>query len=190
MSFTPRLSKSGMLYNPFWYDPVKNIYLRSGDFGLPNCTCYAYGRFYEETPDFEPPYLMGDGGQWWEVAQELGLYIGQTPKLGAIICLGRTDGGAGHVGIVEQIFDDYIVCSNSGYYRKNGLTPEEYYQTSSYFFLTENYKNDNYLPSGWSNYYFQGFIYNDNIDIKPTLKTKTHYKWVLYSKMIRRKFFG
>lgn len=184
--FTPRLSKSGMLYNPFWYDSSKNFYYPKN--GLPNCTCYALGRFYEETPNFPPPHINGDGGQWWEAAQELGLHIGQTPQLGAIICLGDT-AGAGHVGIVEQMFDDYIVCSNSAYYRA-GLTPEQYYETRAYFFLTENYKNNNYVPSGWDTYYFQGFIYNDNIDIEPTIKNKTHYKWVLYSRMIRRKFFG
>lgn len=57
-------------------------------FGLPNCTCYAWGRFWEigdpnSTKIHKPTQLpTGDGYVWWERAVASGYYqTGQTPKL-------------------------------------------------------------------------------------------------------------
>ena len=44
MSYTPRLTSEGMLNNFHWYSG--NPFYRAG-YGLPNCTCYAFGRFWE-----------------------------------------------------------------------------------------------------------------------------------------------
>ena len=44
MGFNPRLNLNGMLNNFYWYSD--NPFYQS-NYGLPNCTCYAYGRFWE-----------------------------------------------------------------------------------------------------------------------------------------------
>lgn len=44
MSFTPRLTDTGILNNFHWYSD--NPFYQSG-YGMPNCTCYAWGRFWE-----------------------------------------------------------------------------------------------------------------------------------------------
>ena len=44
MAFTPRLNDNGILNNPKWYSD--NPFYQSG-YGMPNCTCYAWGRFWE-----------------------------------------------------------------------------------------------------------------------------------------------
>lgn len=44
MGFNPRLNYNGMLNNFYWYSD--NPFYQS-NYGLPNCTCYAYGRFWE-----------------------------------------------------------------------------------------------------------------------------------------------
>lgn len=86
MAFTPRLSDTGILNNPKWYS--QNPFYQSG-YGMPNCTCYAWGRFWEESNtdassmDNRPTELpLSDGGQWWQDAIDRGYYqTGQTPKL-------------------------------------------------------------------------------------------------------------
>lgn len=86
MSFVPRLTDSGILNNPKWYS--QNPFYQSG-YGMPNCTCYAWGRFWEESNDDpdamdnKPTQLpTGDGGVWWERAVASGYYeTGQTPEL-------------------------------------------------------------------------------------------------------------
>lgn len=40
MAFIPRLSEGGIRGSAYWYSD--NIYYQSG-YGMPNCTCYAYG---------------------------------------------------------------------------------------------------------------------------------------------------
>ena len=86
MVFTPRLTDTGILNNPKWYSD--NPFYQSG-YGMPNCTTYSYGRFWEESNedassmDNKPIELpLGDGGVWWERAVQSGYYeTGQTPKL-------------------------------------------------------------------------------------------------------------
>lgn len=56
---------------------------------MPNCTCYAWGRFWEESNSdassmYNKPTQLstGDGGVWWERAVASGYYqTGQTPQL-------------------------------------------------------------------------------------------------------------
>ena len=86
MAFVPRLNDNGILNNPKWYD--ENPFYISG-FGLPNCTCYAWGRFWEESNDDwssmanKPNELpRWDAGDWYDQAVEDGYYeTGQIPKL-------------------------------------------------------------------------------------------------------------
>ena len=139
-TFVPRLDDSGLTSNP-WYTS-KNPFHLSG-FGLPNCTCYAWGRRGEITGE-APSTSLGDAETWFDWNKANNAYpYGQTPKLGAIAVWKYADGGAGHVGIVEQINSDgSVVISNSA----NG--------GSIFYHMTLS------QPYEWSdNSIFQGFIY-------------------------------
>ena len=146
--FTPRLTSEGMQGNPYWYS--RNPFYLAG-YGLPNCTAYAWGRWFEESDTDHnytpvPTLSTGNAEDWYGYVQD-GYERGQTPKLGAVACW--ADGpfsGDGHVAIVEQIDPDtgVITCSNSAY-------------GGEYFYLTHLSPPD-YLPA--AGYVFQGFIYN------------------------------
>lgn len=148
--FVPRLTKDGIYGAPYWYTRTNPFY---PTFQMPNCTCYAWGRFWEESGIDNVPHLpTGNAGLWFGRAAAAGYETGDTPQLGAVLCMGKY-GGAGHVAIVEQIgTNGDIVCSNSGYSRPVSVN------SRSYFFMTNNPKSSNYVT--WKNYYFQGFIYN------------------------------
>lgn len=145
--YVPRLDSDGIEGNPMWYD--ENPFYQSG-YGMPNCTAYCWGRWYEllgESPDLP----LGDGNSWFPTAQEMGVYEtgaypGSEPALGAIICTYYDIGG--HVAVVEQINEDgSIVTSNSGW-------------QSTYFWIETLYPENGYVPS-WADpgAYVQGFIY-------------------------------
>ena len=144
MSFTPRLTAPSTS-NKCYY--AGNPYYQSG-YGLPNCTCYAWGRFYEILGE-QPTLSLRDAENWY--SHDDGYERGDSPQLGAVICwrrgaVGDDSDGAGHVAIVEQINDDgSILTSNSAYqgtkFYLQTLTPESGYN--------------------WNDLYtFQGFIYN------------------------------
>ena len=83
--FIPRLTDTGILNNFHWYSD--NPFYQSG-YGMPNCTCYAWGRFWEigdpkSNGENKPTELpTGHGGEWWERAVADGYYqTGQKPKL-------------------------------------------------------------------------------------------------------------
>lgn len=144
-TFTPRLNDTGIEGSFYWYS--QNPFYQSG-YGLPNCTCYAWGRFWEigdpeGTGANRPALPTGDAGNWYANAGDYDR--GTAPKLGAVICWSDNDGGAGHVAIVEQISDNGdIVTSNSAW-------------GGSYFYPNTVYASDGYNISGFT---FQGFIYN------------------------------
>ncbi len=91
-----------------------NIFYASG-YGMPNCTCYAWGRAYEltgEKPDLSPC----DACTWYDYNRENGCYdYGDTPQEGAIACWSYADGGSGHVAVVEEVEEDTLTFSNSAY---------------------------------------------------------------------------
>ena len=146
-TYEPRLDSSGMEGSKYYYSD--NPFYQAG-YGLPNCTCYAYGRQYEIT-DIKPTNLStGDAGEWYPHAVSIGDNVGQTPKLGAVLCM--TYEPSGHVAIVEKINSDgSIVISQSAY-------------DGTYFWTETTYPANNYLPE-WalskSGIKFQGFIYLD-----------------------------
>jgi surface antigen len=137
-------------YNPF--DGFGQKYAKCPGDTLPNCTAYAWGRFYEITG--ERPKLSTRNAEQWFLNTSDGYKRGQTPELGAVICwqAGATtdrngDDGAGHVAIVEQINDDgSIVTSESGW------------ESSKYWWTTKRTNSNGNWGAG-SNYTFQGFIY-------------------------------
>lgn len=142
MSFTPRLTDSGMQNNKYWYS--ENPFYISG-YGLPNCTCYAWGRTWEIAPLHKPTLPTGNAETWYG---NVGLPYtkGTTPKIGAIMCWSHPSSG-GHVAIVEKINGDTITTSNSAW-------GGQYFYTKTYTVGNE----DN------GKYKFQGYIYNPYVD--------------------------
>ena len=178
VSFVPRLDDTGMLGSPYWYS-LNPFYL--GGYGLPNCTCYAWGRWWEESdPDrlyTNPPALSTGNAEDWYGYTADGYERGSTPQLGAVACW--ADGpfsGDGHVAIVEQINPDgSIVTSNSAY-------------GGAYFYTQTLYPPD-YLPA--TGYVFQGFIYNPDASgnpwIGPPLGNNNIKTWLMAKQIWRRK---
>lgn len=148
-TFTPRLNSDGLLTLKYWGS--QNPFTASG-YGLPNCTCYCYGRWWEITGNpINTP--MGDANTWYNTAPSLGLQTGQTPKLGAVACYYYANGG--HVATVEVINrDGSIVTSNSAY-------------GGALFFTDTSTQQNNYTPNWVHGYngYFQGFIYLPGADL-------------------------
>lgn len=129
--------------NKYYYSD--NVFYQSG-WGMPNCTAYAWGRFYELSKQ-RPTLCTMNAENWFNYTQD-GYARGRIPKLGAVIVwskgvIGNSDDGAGHVAIVEQINPDgSIRTSNSGY--------------GGSLFYMEDIGNDYSNPG----YKFEGFIYN------------------------------
>ena len=125
--------------NKYYYSD--NIFYKSG-YGMPNCTCYAFGRFYELTDKY-PKLDTGNAERWYDKSED-GYERGKTPKLGAIICWEGKGSKAGHVAVVEDIYSDgSIVTSNSAYKGTN--------------FYMKTLKAPNYYMGDL--YKFEGFIY-------------------------------
>lgn len=163
--FIPRMTKpiidpNDIESEQYWvstsYDGLNPFPLPTNGVGdtLPNCTAYAWGRFYEILG--EKPKLSLRNAEQWFLNTSDGYKRGQTPALGAVICWQKGDIGddpdvtgtdAGHVAIVEQINDDgSIVTSESGW------------QSSKYWWTTIRTNSNGNWGAG-SNYKFQGFIY-------------------------------
>lgn len=184
MAYQPRLNSNGMQQNKYWYSQY-NPYFATG-YGLPNCTCYAFGRFWEINGQYgydnEIPRLPNANAEdWW--SRTYSYEKGNTPKLGAIICFANTSGlGVGHVGVVEEIrAGGVIVISNSAwqgtYFFLETLTPDE----NGYY----------YHQGAQYPYRSQGFIYNPHVqgdEPEPTT-TRHRFPFVLYAnKKLRNPF--
>ena len=146
-SFVPRLTAEGIYQNPYYYG--ENPFPK-----MPNCTCYAWGRFYEILGE-RPKLPLGNAKDWFQQTVTSGVYkTGNAPALGAVLCYG-SDTGDGHVAIVEQLLNDgRFVISQSGYTRPIYEYPPD---TPNYFWTSKASVSG--APSS-PNYYFQGFIYN------------------------------
>lgn len=118
----------------------------SGKSVLPNCTGYAWGRFYEILG--KRPKLSKANAEMWYSNKSDGYARGKTPRVGAVACwakgrVGNSKDGAGHVAIVEAVYSDgSFLTSNSGY--------------KSTRFYTKKIGKDCRLAG----YTFLGFIYN------------------------------
>lgn len=126
---------------------------------LANCVGYACGRFNEIIGEMKYPSLNCNAENFIERAKNTyGLEVGQTPKVGAIMCwqkgtLSGSD-GAGHVAIVEKVISDTEV-----------YTSESSYGGTAFFNATRKKGTGKW---GISNYTFRGFIYNPAIKPEPT----------------------
>ena len=123
---------------------------------LANCVGYASGRFNEIINQVRGSsgctykYLNCNAENFVERAQAAGLAVGQTPRVGAIMCwqLGSLSSGdgAGHVAIVEKVYDNNSVfTSESGW-------------GQSAFWNSTRYNNNGRWGAG-SGYAFRCFIY-------------------------------
>ena len=141
--YTPRMTAPDA-DNVCYYSDENPFY--AADYGMPNCTCYAWGRAYEitgETPELSPY----DACTWYDYNVESGVYdYGDIPRQGAIACWAYSDGGSGHVAVVEDVEDDRVLLSNSAY------QGEEIYKDT---FPSED------PSSGRNGWIFQGYIYVD-----------------------------
>lgn len=147
MPFVPRTTSDGIINNPYWYRD--NPFWQNG-VGMPNCTCYAWGRMWELS-GIKPTRLAYDNAEgWYPNTPASAFQKSQTPALGAILCLYGPGSYGGHVAIVEAIDGSgNISVSESGYNAgffwryATGLSPA-----------------NNYVPA-WAqerNYVFQGFL--------------------------------
>lgn len=134
--FTPRLDDSGMLNNPYWYsgNPFWQAQTTPPhDYGLPNCTCYSWGRVWSilaESGAYADPRSevynnlcphFGNAYTWdtdtrWTLSQE--------PALGAVAVYDTTDsagtiiGTPGHVAVVEEIIDQNTITLSESHYNQ------------------------------------------------------------------------
>ena len=115
VTFTPRLTAPSASDYHYTSD---NPFYNSG-FGMPNCTCYAWGRAYEILGS-KPNLSTGNANTFYAVNQSRGAYAyGSTPKLGAIACWSGGSGSPGHVAVVEKIEGNKITISESHYQKTN-----------------------------------------------------------------------
>lgn len=177
-TYTPRTTRTGMAGAQYWYGGYSNNpFLPT--YGLPNCTCYAWGRTWENSGQQPWGLSTGDAGTWYNHSDQFQRGPASTPKLGAIICMsGGPPGtsGRGHVGVVEEIFTDgCVLFSNSGYYRGS----DQNKWNDLYFYLVCGHPSDNYqtprhgyVDHSYGGYNIQGFIYNP-VDFDPDVVPPT-----------------
>lgn len=141
--YTPRVNAPDPT-DPRYYSDDNIFY--AADYGMPNCTCYAWGRAYEITGE-KPELSPYDACTWYAYNAENSIYdYGDEPQEGAIACFAYADGGSGHVAVVEEVADDTLLLSNSAY-------------SGTEFYLDTVPADD---PSGGrEGWIFQGYIYVD-----------------------------
>lgn len=107
--FQKRLSDEN-IRNDERYSSNANPFVAS-NYGMPNCTCYCYGRAWEVTGNKPVGLSLHNAVRWFE--ESTGFEKGQEPRLGAIACFG---GKYGHVASVEEIHaDGTVILSNSNF---------------------------------------------------------------------------
>lgn len=138
--------------NKYYNDHSYNIYY-TPSYSMPNCTCYAYGRF-SEIMGKKCSLPSANAGKWWT---SVGNHYkrSQQPQVGAVMCWSCPE-RAGHVGIVEQVTLDSkgnvksVVCSQSSYGKNHDGT----------YFWTQTLTPPSYRGYVGNSYTFQGFILN------------------------------
>ena len=138
--YVTRLSAPSKTSKYYYSD---NIFYQCG-YGMPNCTCYAWGRWYELL-GYKPKLCTRNAENWYDFND--GYKRGQTPRQGAIGVwakgvVGNGNDGAGHVMTVEIVHSDgSVTFSSSAWGGAN--------------FYTQKLANGFYLRG----YRFLGFIY-------------------------------
>lgn len=111
---------------------------------VPNCVGYAHGRMLEilgkTSVDWKLPACNAE--DFVDMAKKNGLSVGVTPKLGAIIVwrAGKKQNGndgAGHVGVVEQIFDNGDITVSQSAYGGNEFYTSKLTKASGYTYSAD-----------------------------------------------------
>ena len=163
MSFVKRMSAPSKSDIHYYSD---NIFYKCG-YGMPNCTCYAWGRAYELLG--KKPKLSTRNAENWYVTND-GYTRSSKPRIGAIACwrkgkVGNGSDGAGHVASVEEVYSNGdILVSESN--RGGDIFRTKKYTKASGYKITDAYT-------------FQGFIYLP-IDVTEEVKESkvTNFKYV------------
>ena len=135
-----------------WSNCIKGNPMNAHANVLANCVGYASGRFnelIELARDFhECRYtnLRCNASGFIERAKEASLEVGNTARVGSIMCWGGGNNNCGHVAVVERIDNNNQV-----------FTSESDYNGNAFFNATRNNNNGRWGLS--SSFYFQGFIY-------------------------------
>lgn len=142
MSFERRITQPSKLQGCYY---ASNPFHQSG-YGLPNCTAYAFGRFWEII-GVKPKLSLSNAENWFDYND--GYERGQKAKLGAIICFRKgkahnSQDGAGHVAVVEDIYPDGSILISESHWKGN-------------IFNTKRVSSDYFYNNSLT---FQGFIYN------------------------------
>lgn len=142
MGFERRITQPSKSQSCYY---ASNPFYQSG-YGLPNCTAYAFGRFWEII-GVKPKLSLSNAENWFDYND--GYERGQKAKLGAIICYRKgkahnSQDGAGHVAVVEDIYPDGSILISESHWKGNIFNTKR---------LASDYFYNNTLT-------FQGFIYN------------------------------
>ncbi len=130
-------------------EPITHSFTLSGGEITGNCVGYAHGRFCEILGEFHPDLPTCNAGDWIDTLKSTSTSLtwGSTPKLGAV-AVWKRPGKAGHVAVVEYIYEDgTIMLSESGYSAS----------WSTRFWNSGPRSGPNWYGTP---YEFQGFIYN------------------------------
>ena len=135
-----------------WSNCIKGYPTEPNANVLANCVGYASGRYNELIQlarDFnECRYtnLRCNASGFIERALEASLEVGNTPRVGSIMCWGGGNEGCGHVAVVERVDSDNQV-----------YTSESDYGGTAFYNALRNNSNGRWGLS--SSFYFRGFIY-------------------------------
>ena len=114
---------------------------------LANCVGYAYGRFNEIGGYGYCKYLAPVNAENF-IQYKGSCEVGMVPKVGACMVWEGKGDLAGHVAIVEKVYDNnHVYTSESGYGSKNPFWNSHRYNNNGRWGCNSNYK-------------FLGFIYN------------------------------
>lgn len=162
MAFTMRTTKPGA-GNKYYIRKAQGGY-SNAIYGKPtdsecnvlaNCVGYAYGRFNEIGGYGYCKYLAPVNAENF-MDYKGSCKTGMTPKVGACMVWEGKGDLAGHVAIVEKVYDNnHVYTSESGYGSKNP------------FWNSHRYNNNGRWGCN-SNYSFKGFIYNPAVKDEPT----------------------
>ena len=122
---------------------------------LANCVGYAYGRFNEIGGYGYCKYLAPVNAENF-IRYKGSCKTGMTPKVGACMVWEGKGDLAGHVAIVEKVYDNnHVYTSESGYGSKKPFWNSHRYNNNGRWGCNSNYK-------------FLGFIYNPAVKDEPT----------------------
>ena len=117
-------------------------------FSQGQCTWWAYER-WTQLLGYEPQYIKGNAGGWYDNCVQAGFSRGSEPRVGAIACWNNGFGDdTGHVAIVEAVTSEYISVSEYNWSVSKG------YSTANISF-----SNINRSSSSKPNRHLKGYIY-------------------------------